>query len=1007
MPTTTPTTRPARPPRALLLLLLALAALPLSGCDNPACIFSGNCDDSGPSAGLGTKPASVPANGEVVLPGAPTIVNFFPKTPGVDTRTPIVIVFSEAMSPQNMNIAFEVFATGFGLVPFRHALIGDGRVLVMLPLTPLQPGVEHLIRFREGVTFQDRTGQEPDRPDDLEVGFFTTAAENAAVPRLVTTYPPDDASAVPGTSEIVTIFDRAMKAESFTESSYVVTADGVEPAFDPDPQPLPFLEGTAVVNDTRVWRWRSVDDDQQAVDLGTLVPVVLTLSPAGHPIQDTANASLPPTSVNYTTLPFLAPTGAAITSSPTDAIGIAQISGPADLALRVDLADAQEGDDLEVYVFGTKPDVAEAPPLIALRRVAPLVAPFTSFTWTAAELDLAAGAVAADARFADGSLAFAFQLLRGASRSGLRLLDVDLGEAGTQHPVLDTVAPTLVGLGLSGTALSSFRSDLRDVAIVGRASEPLRAVRVTTPLGTNEASPGVAPPVAGANAAGLFVAAPVELGLVPPASLPLAYDLEAYDRAFNPAPLVNGQFLQLGASGPGAALPGGTIAVEAFDESSLAAVAGATVSVHADVGGTVSFVASATTDANGRASVAAPASGEAIVTIDARATGYVLWTFDGVPTTRLSAPLELASLADASASGELASQEVLNAYQRRFADSRFKESAARLAPIGTCTADPIELENECPFGPVTIRARELGFESAVLVIEPETEFEYSALSYLRGFAVATPVGPVEPAATGTTVIDLPFLLDEPDTDPEERPIDVPAHVLDGAFHPGAVAPRITVEARAHGVRGPVVVGRGIAFEDDLFPGLWNVRAAYPGAADPIQDVPTDDLGSLVEEGTIDAELYLRAELVQGGVQAGARPRLSQTTFGLLPPAGAVLATPPAVQNPGLASLDVAFSDVLPDSVGEPGLYRVTLSDTGGTRWTIWRADPPDAAGPDVVVHAPFVGAGATFPLAPGTLRAQVSAFAWPDLDLAAFLWSDVAREQDLYSHAPRVPFTPP
>lgn len=995
-------------PQLLFAAALAAAALPLAGCDNPACVFSGDCSGTGPATGLGTQAASVPANGEVILPSDPTIADFFPKTTGVDTRTPVVVVFNEAMSPQNMNIAFEIFATGFGLVPFRHALIGDGRVLVMLPLTPLQPDVEHLIRFRQGVVFQDRTGQEPDRPETGQLGIFTTATTNNPVPRIVTTYPRDNASAQPGTSEVVVVFDRAMAAGSFTEQSFVVTADGVEPEFDPEPHALAFLDGPTLTTDTRVWRWRSVDDDGQAAELGPSVPVVVTMSPAGNPIQDTANGALPPTSFDFTTVPFAAPTGAAITSTPGDAIGITQISGPADLAVRVDFADAQDGDDLEIYLFGTKPNVAMSPPLIALKRVVPLEAPFTSFTLTAEELDLAAGGVADDARFADGSLAFAFQLLRGTSRSGLRLLDVDPDESGVQLPVLDTVAPTLIGLGTTGTNLASFRHDLRDVVLVGRASEPLRAARVTTPLGDNEATPGVPPPVAGASPSGLFVTAPVELGIVAPASLPLAYDLEAYDRALNAAPLAQGQYLQVGASGPGAALPGGTLALEAFDDNDHAPVSGATVSVHADVGGSVSFVASATTDASGRATVAAPAAGATIVTIDARASGYSLWTFDGVPTSRLSAPLERADLAIAQATGELAAQSAaLNLYDRKVSDSRLKESAPRLAPISVCTLDPNELENECPFGPLAVRPREVGTQSALLVLEPPNEFQYSAIGYLRGFALELPIGPVEPGMTGVSVIELPFLLDQPGLDAEEWPVDVPPHVLDGVLLPGATAPRITVESSAPGVRGPVVVGRGLAFADGVVPDLWNVRAAYPGAADPVQDVPEDELGRLVAEGTIDGELRLRAELVQAGVQAGARPRLSQSNLLLRPPAGSALATPPAVVDPGGIALDLAFSDVLPDALARPGLYRVTVSDTTGASWTVWRIDPSDASGPDVVVHLPYVGVGATFPLTPGTLRAQVSAFAWPDLDPAEFLWSDVEREQDVYCHAPRVPFTPP
>ena len=49
------------------LLSAAALALALPSCDNPACVFGGDCSSQGEGGALGGAPASVPSDGEIVL----------------------------------------------------------------------------------------------------------------------------------------------------------------------------------------------------------------------------------------------------------------------------------------------------------------------------------------------------------------------------------------------------------------------------------------------------------------------------------------------------------------------------------------------------------------------------------------------------------------------------------------------------------------------------------------------------------------------------------------------------------------------------------------------------------------------------------------------------------------------------------------------------------------------------------------------------------------------------
>ena len=999
-------------------LLIAASLFVLGGCDNPACIFSSEgCNGSGGGGSIGENPASVPEDGEWISVTEPTVLDFFPREGSlVDTRTPIVFVFSESMSPLNagseppddLSSAFELSTTtGFPLPFSRAALVGDGRMLVLATPVPLAPSTTYSIVLKPGALVVDRTGQELRAPLTGVFGSFATPAVEPVAPSLVATWPQDEMTQQSGTSEIVTVFDRPMLESSVTTSSFAVTVGGNPPPFNPVPDAVDLGAGA----DTRVFSWRSVDD-RTPVELGHGLDVTVTLSPLGNEIEDTEGEPLDAQSFEFTTAAFSAPLSAEITSTPNDAIGIDDITGPADLAIEVALSGAQAGDFLVLTLFGGSPAVELDPPLNAIRREVALVAPFDSFTMTADEIDLVASTNPVEARLADGPVAFAFQVRRGSTLSPVRVLDVDPLEEGVQSPLLDTVAPHLVGLGTSGTALFVHRSDVRDVVLLGRASERLTKVLVATALGDNEITPGVTPPVVGSEDGGAFIAAPIRLGVLPPADLPLDFTMTLYDRAQNvamvqtsPTDAADG-FRQLGASGPGTALPGGNVTVEVFDAASLAPIAGAEVWVHQERLGSVAAVntVAVPTSSAGLATTAAAASGTTIVTV--RNPQHDLFTFQGVPTSRLGVPLSPAGLQAGSVTGTVGPVDTgeagdMNTYARSVTDTRRLETGNVLFPVSNCSAGADPTSFECPFGPIPVRPSRFGAESAVTVRFPTSLAFYSALTFLKTGSLALPLPAVPAGGASTTNVPVPFLLDDGTIDPEELPIDAPAQMLSTAAWPTLDgAPVVTIEASTPGLSAAVTIGQGVAFDDSPPVGNWIVRAAYPGSADGVQDFAGDRLGGLVIEGTIDPDLFYGVSVKDpAGNRADARPRFSGLTGLLAPPAIPELSANPITPNPGGQALDLSFPDVLPDALSAPGrgFYRVRLTDAAGRSWTLYVPDPPDGAGGTVLLRLPELGG--VFPLAAGSVQIQISGWSHPGFDLSRFLWSDLAREHEVSFHA--------
>ena len=993
----------------VLLALAAMAAFP--ACDNPACVFGPDGCAGTASGATGDVPATVPADHQWIELADPTITARIPNSLSVTLHpdSPVALVFSESLSAASLSGALRLEVAGSGgfgaPVLIATSLVADGRVLVVLPAQPLTLGSTYDLVWTDDAEPADLQGQLLEIPEDRVAGSFKVATTQPATVRLLGAFPADLSINQSGVGEFVALFDRRLNVQTVTATSFDFKVGGVEPAFDPLATPVSVTSGASTTSDTRAFRWRSIDGAGNAAPLGPGLQVDCSLSPVGSKIAAVDTSLLAPVHTRYSVASVSPALSAVIASLPSDAVGLDNLTGPATLDLQVDLTSVQDGDRLGLFLFGNS--VGTDHKRIALFRELSLSAPALVVHVGEDIVDLATDQDLG--RLADGTLDIAVRLQRGSVVTPLRRLDADLSVAGLQSLLLDLTRPTLTGLGTSGTNKTSFRSDLGDFSLVGRASERIRAVEVSTLLGNN----GTVPAVVGSTPQGLFVAAPVLLGNLTPAQLPLAFDAQIYDNALNAAATpITATFTQVGASGPGAALPGPTIDVEVFDAATLAPITAALVMVHEDSGGLVLPVDAQLTLATGQVTLAAGLAGETLVTVDA--AGYDLFTFEDVPTDRLSIPLVRTGTLPSTVGGIAGSaDDDFDQFDRSIVDSRRNLLSEPLIPVGGCVFNPQSQAFECAFGPAVIRPNLLGAASLLAVEVPPSELNYNVVTFLRGFQIGIPVAPALPGALSSLKLVTTALLDDPAVVPEERAIDGPSLNLNLGSVTGVAlgslsgAPRILVEARVRGVPGSTAVGQGVAF--DQGGNVWRVRSAYPGAVDGIADTPQDLLGKLVQDGVIDPDLQLSCEIRDTlGARAGRRPRLSQLGANLAPISAPTIVSPLPGAGTGGATFDLTFSNAIPDSAGTPGLYRATLqAGAGGRRWTLWRPDLNNASGATRTIHVPDLAALAGTALPDGPITAQVEAFGYAGFTASDFHWSDLEREYDAFSAGVPVGFTQP
>jgi len=987
-------------------VLLLVASQLIQGCDNPACVFGpagcqgtdGGIGGGGAGEGLIADP---PQDGEQLSPNAPQITAFFPGN-GAHPESPIVLIFSESMAPDGIEDGFELvqISSTPGIpdlpgVPLSGALVGEGRVAILTPFV-LLPGMSYRVDATVGARLLDRTGQLLDFGFTNVVGSFNIASEPSTTPELLTMWPQDGTTDQSTMPQIVAVFDREMDVGSVIASgAFSVTVNGAPPANNPTPSVLSVTQifGT-VLTIPQVFTWRSFEADGEPALLGTDSIVALDLAAS---IRSEDNEAYPGSSTSFGTAPVDPPATVAVTSIPTNAFGVDHVNGTIPIEVTVTLeAPAGASDFLTLYEYGMSEDAGS---LSLLTREVDLVEGATEVLLGEPELDLVDDSFGV--RFADGDVHIAASLRRGSARSPVRLLDTDPEESGDQPAVLDTVAPTLLGLGADGSQTTEYVSTTSGITVVGLADEELAAVEVEVLIDTTTHTNGALAPVVGANSDGGFVATPLELGIVDPATLPGAMTVTIYDRAMNPAEPLDVSWRQVGASGPGAALPGGgDVAVRVFDAITQQPVSNALVFSH-EVNVRETFLNGGVTDSAGSTLVPSGAIGATVVTVDA--DGYDLFTFHGVPTTRLDVPLQptvpnpghifYTVISDVSG---LADPSV----EVRIADDRF--IADHIHEPLSCTDSPFGVL--CGFPSADLRSARFGTPTLLATIDQDP-FNFSPESFLKVAQLEFLTEAASPGGKISKQFDVVEFLSDVGVDVEERPLWAPGAILDTSTLVSLDSsnlvdgrPRVLIEGVVPSLGTTATVGAGMA--DEIIPGtsVWTVQGAFAGAADGVSDSAEDLLGQWVSEGLIEADLLLRLDLEDtSGNVTGRRLRFTEVVGQPLFIAHDVpILLSPAFATGGSA-FQLEFADTLDDT--QDGLYAVHMTDVTGRSWDVWHLDVAGSGG-SITAHVPEIELFGGQPLADGALSVVVSLRGLPaaDFDAASFLWSEVRERADARAH---------
>lgn len=984
------------------LALIPVLLVALQGCDNPACVFGPrNCQPGADGDGSGGNQTSAfvgsPSDGSWLKTSAPNVLDAFPSGEGISQTSPIVVIFDESLNPATLLGALDLVEFVSGVtIPTVPTLAADGRMLILLPLAPLPLGQSFDLLVAEDRALTDLSGQNWNAVPGSLVGSFTVEATATDVPNVVASFPPDGGAGASDLASITVVFDRDMVLGDFSTDSWIVKVNGVPSSENPDP--LPLIVPPSGMPVTRIWSWSNAALGQPRVSLPTGAAVNLLLSPAGALLHadDMAGVDLPATSISFNLAAFDSPVAVTKPFAPIDAIGGPDLAGSSPV-LQVELSTpAMSGDTIELYLFGDEPGNTGLRRTVARSVAVPVGSQLVDVL--PADLNLLDGS--GNAILGEGPIRVAARVLRAGVGSSVRLADGDPSTPGPQDLLLDTTPPTLLGLGLSGSNLSPFVSDQRGLVLVGRANEMVSAARVSSAIGDNFSGSEI-PSVALGAAAGTFITQPINLGLLDPTDPDLAFSVKIYDRAFNATTAIVGSFRQVGGIGPGNALPGSQITVRVLSEGDLLPLVGARVMVHRrDDMGVIVELGLGFTGTEGRVVLPAAMAGDTIVTVDQ--AGFDLFTFDRVPVDYMTALLRPSNQAPVSTSGEvqaaLPATIGLVSLDGAVGDSRAGIRDSRLVNTGVCVPDLAAALLRCPFGPLAIQAGQLGVRSFMAVDGGLAQGSWTAAGYLQAFSLSDVLLPADAGMDeiGQVHEVHQMLLALP---AEEQAIALTAHVLTRALATGlgtlVADPLVTVEGLVPGLSNPLVVGRAEEFVLDA--NNWAVLGAIPGAADGIDDGGGDVLGSLVIGGTIEADLFLRAEVedTDGNVLV-ARPRLSVSGGALvLPPVPTLLAPAGGATIPG-AGFDLGIVDVIPDAAMVEGLVHVQVLDSNGRAWDLWTMDSSDPAGP-VRIRAPDIGTmslGGT-PLSAGAATLRVEVFSWSSLDLSSFLWSDIGREAEM------------
>jgi len=933
--------------RLLLILLPIVVAVGFAACDNIGRAFDPNLNPNEPGEENGVSTIQIVPVGGDARDGRPIVRETYPSGDGWPTTVPIVVEFSESINEESIlptstggtdgRIGVRVQGTT-QLLPAQYDFVANGRLLIIRPITALsntgttlpQPGglpnpggtvptsnpIYEVVMFPEGrdvdgVRFQVSGGER------VLSDFQVNQDESITDGSILALYPRDNFAQQAREGEFFVVFDRPANAASLLANDIFLAPVGgvaIDATID---VPL----DSVGVGDPRVVRLSPDATLQASTQYEFTVTGNITFGQEGN--LD-FNGRTP-----FSRFTTIGPSAPSLVELGNPAVGFPNKINRQNM-LNVILnvttpADTVAGDIIVGRIYGRDETTSQTFDFAFKERTAAATA--AGAQTVALDFGAQLGTLMAPA-FTDGDITFAAQLRRGNDATGFIHSD------GNDEPIFDITPPTLTQAGPPGDGTNIF-CEGESLAYYGVASEGLADASLAdgvNPMAT----------MFGSSSSGRFLVQPVALNLL---TTPRNYTITLTDLAGNLSETaVAGSITQRGHV---AGAVGASLTVEAYDQTTLLPIAGATVLVDP---GTPTVPATGqqvgTTDASGQVTFTTGIGSSNTITI-IRA-GHDLVTMYDTQSARVSLPLNPSANRVATMTG--------NAVLQTSGATVIVGSTevADRSPMGidTTTAAPTEIPKTdiLPNRAQVITAFGGSFEPTAI---PTFSFQGCQIC---GATLVSPTAPVAPPPAGENV--TANLVLSPAPSPLDGLVGATSEDfglavgLDLANLVGGL-PRSRVTSSLAGFTGQALTGIGVV---TLQSGtIYEVNANF--------SLPI--IGGLV--GFSPASwLLTEAEDTSG--------RISRARSLLVPTAGTIIAgtgpsaipTITAPSGPSTGSPPVTFVDVLNSALVPGGVAFVdlTATDSGGRRWNVIMPDR-DAAGATDTVQFPDLATANVAGLATG------------------------------------------
>lgn len=918
--------------RLLLILLPIVVAVGFAACDNIGRAFDPNLNPNEPGEENGVSTIQIVPVGGDARDGRPIVRETYPSGDGWPTTVPIVVEFSESINEESIlptstggidgRIGVRVQGTT-QLLPAQYDFVGNGRLLIIRPINGLsnagttlpQPGglpntggtlptnntIYEVVMFPEGrdvdgVRFQV-SGSETILSD-----FQVNQDEAITDGSILALYPRDNFSQQTREGDFFVVFDRPANAASLLANDiFLAPVGGV--AIDTTIE-VP-LESVGI-GDPRVVRLRPDATLQAATQYEFTVTGDITFGQDGN--LD-FNGRTP-----FSRFTTIGPSAPSLVELGNPAVGFPNKinrQNVLNVILNVTTpADTLAGDIVVGRIYGRDETTLQTFDFAFKERTA--AAPAAGAQTVALDFGAQLGTLAAPA-FTDGEITFAAQLRRGNDATGFIHSD------GNDDAIFDITPPTLTQAGPPGDGTNIF-CEAESLAYYGVASEGL--ADATLADGVNAMAS-----MFGSSSSGRFLVDPVSLNLL---TTPRNYTITLTDLAGNLSETaVSGSITQRGHVG--GAL-GATLTVEAYDQTTLLPISGATVLVDPSVP-TVPATGQlvGTTDAAGQVTFTSGFGSSNTITI-IRA-GHDLVTMYDTQAARVSLPLNPTASRVATLSGNA----VLQATSGATVIVGSTEVADR-SPMGidTTTAAPTE-----------IPATDITPNRAQIVTAFGGSFEPTAIPTFSfqgcqvcGATLVSPTAPVAPppagenASVNIVLSPAPSPLDGlvgPTTEDFGLAVGLDLANLVGGL------PRSRVTSSLAGFTGQALTGIGVVTLQSGTVYDVNANFSLPIIAGLAGFSPA-------------SWLLTEAEDTSG--------RISRARSLLVPTGGTIIAgtgpsaipTITAPSGPATGSPPVSFADVLNAALvpGGVAFVDITATDSGGRRWNVIMPDRDGLGATDTV-----------------------------------------------------------